>query len=121
MSDIDSKIKEIFSRVDIAANGQISTSCWSEADINFSAPDGMDYWDWIEQATNDAISESNKITSRVAELEAALTKIKDITGELGGQNPANFCEELAMEQDDATYRVYKLSNSALSKALEQSK
>ena len=56
---------------------------------------------------------------RIKELEAALDKIKDITGELGGQNPANFCEELAMEQDDATYRVYKLSNIALSKALEQ--
>jgi len=58
---------------------------------------------------------------RIKELEAALTKIKEITGELGGQNPANFCEELAMEQDDATYRVYKLSNSALTKAMEQSK
>ena len=72
MSDIDNKIKEIFSRVDIAANGQTSTSCWSEADINLSAPDGMDYWDWIEQATNDALLSSKELTNQVAELRAAL-------------------------------------------------
>ena len=65
--------------------------------------------------------QAESMALRIKELEAALTKIKDITGELGGQNPANFCEELAMEQDDATYRVYKLSNGALSKALEQNK
>tara|TARA_R110000824_G_scaffold220201_2_gene407268 strand:- start:2778 stop:3116 length:339 start_codon:yes stop_codon:yes gene_type:complete len=67
------------------------------------------------------INNHDPMALRIKELEEALGKIKDITGELGGQNPANFCEELAMEQDDATYRVYKLSNIALSKALEQSK
>ena len=75
MSDIDNKIKEIFSRVDIAANGQTSTSCWSEADINLSAPDGMDYWDWIEQATNDALLSSKELTNQVSELRAALERI----------------------------------------------
>ena len=42
--------KEICRRVDVAANGQRSTDNWSYADENLSAPDGMDYWDWIEQA-----------------------------------------------------------------------
>ena len=73
------------------------------------------------QIIANAINNRDPMALRIKELEAALTKIKDITGELGGQNPANFCEELAMEQDDATYRVYKLSNGALSKALEKAK
>ena len=37
MSELKEKIKDIFSRVDIAANGQISTSYWSDADNNLSA------------------------------------------------------------------------------------
>lgn len=72
MSELKEKIKDIFRRVDIAANGQVSTSYWGDADINLSAPDGMDYWEWIEQASNNALNEADKLTARNAELEAAI-------------------------------------------------
>lgn len=109
----DIKMSDVFD-LPLEANSLDISNALGDVVGDFSAEDE-------DKAAVHAINNHDKLTSRVAELEAALTKIKDITGELGGQNPANFCEELAMEQDDATYRVYKLSNSALSKALEQSK
>ena len=48
-------IREISSRVDVAANGQTSTEMWQFADDNLSAPDGMDYWEWIEDAEKQAL------------------------------------------------------------------
>lgn len=67
-----------------------------------------------------AIQEITNLAEQNKALKAALTKIKNITGELSGQNPANFCEEVAMEHDAATFQVYKISNKMLAK-LEQSK
>lgn len=78
MSSVNEKIKDIFRRVDTAANGQNNTNCWSEADINLSAPDGMDYWDWIEQASNEALSEADTLTARVAKLESVLCEISNM-------------------------------------------
>ena len=104
MTDIDNKIKEIFSRVDIAANGQTSTSCWSEADINLSAPDGMDYWDWIEQATNDALLSSKELTNQVAELRDALLDIKHALG----ANPNESSEALF----DKCANAFKIAEDA---------
>ena len=75
MSDINEKIKDILSRVHISANGQVDTDSWGYASINLSAPDGMDYWEWIEQASNDALSEADTLTAKVAELEAALEEL----------------------------------------------
>tara|TARA_R110002051_G_C8689633_1_gene492827 strand:- start:763 stop:1158 length:396 start_codon:yes stop_codon:yes gene_type:complete len=72
MSELKEKIKDIFSRVDIAANGQISTSYWSDADNNLSAPDGMDYWEWIEQASNEALNEADTMQVRIDELVFSL-------------------------------------------------
>ena len=85
MSSINEKIKDIFRRIDTAAHGQNNTNCWSEADINLSAPDGMDYWDWIEQASNEALSEADTLTARVAELEAAILAYKE-SGTTGNQH-----------------------------------
>ena len=89
-------------------------------DMEVEVSISLDLVDKYAEAACHAINNHDKLTSRVAELEAALGKIKDITGELGGQDPANFCEELAMEQDDATYRAYKISNKALCKTLKES-
>ena len=48
-------IREISSRVDVAANGQTSTEMWQYAEDNLSAPEGMDYWDWIADAEKAAL------------------------------------------------------------------
>jgi len=48
-------IKEIGARVDIAAHGQTSTEWWSYPEDNLSAPEGMDYWDWIYDAERKAL------------------------------------------------------------------
>lgn len=72
MSKLTDKIKDIFSRVDIAANGQTNTDYWDDAAANLSAPDGMDYWEWIEQATNDALIEANALVEQNKALIAAL-------------------------------------------------
>ena len=98
MSEIDSKIKEIFSRVDIAANGQVSTSYWSDAEINLSAPDGMDYWDWIEQATNDALLASKELTEQNKALKTALILQSNATSEAMSQlsKPCNSIDNLGL-------------------------
>ena len=64
-----------------------------------------------------AISREKSIV-QIDELRAALGEIKNITGKLSGQNPANFCEEVAMEHDAATFQIYEISNKALCKALK---
>ena len=106
MSDIDDKIKEIFSRVDVAANGQISTSYWSEADINLSAPDGMDYWEWVEQATNDALLASKALVEQNKALRAALEAIKQYQEVMAGG------DEMILSKLTA----YAIANKALEQA-----
>lgn len=77
MSEIDRKIKEIFSRVDIAASGQNNTDYWSDEENNLSAPNGMDYWDWIEQATNDALLASKELVEQNKALKALLSEASE--------------------------------------------
>ena len=48
-------IREISNRVEIASCGQTSTEYWSCPEDNASAPEGDDYWDWIQDAENKAI------------------------------------------------------------------
>ena len=84
MIDSEDKIKEIFRRVEIAANGQISTASWCEADVNLSAPDGMDYWEWIEQAVNDSICANSVLAAQNLALKAALETLIGRTQKVGG-------------------------------------
>ena len=108
MSDSEDKIKEIFRRVEIAANGQISTASWCESDVNLSAPDGMDYWDWIEQAVNESIFANSVLVAQNLALKAALEKVLEISGGSNEQNMANFDDELASQHNDDINEIYKL-------------
>lgn len=86
MSEVESKIKAIYDRVDIASNGQRSTENWSNPSINLSAPAEMDYWQWIEEAEKDALDEftihNHKLTQQVAELKKALVEVSEKTIDL---------------------------------------
>jgi hypothetical protein len=72
---MSNKIRKISYRIDVAASGQNNTNNWRCHEINLSAPDGMDYWEWIEQAVLLAILEHDALTARVAELECALNHV----------------------------------------------
>jgi hypothetical protein len=50
---------EILNRVDVASNGCHNSQDWYDADENSGAPDGMSYFDWIEQAQTDLIKAIN--------------------------------------------------------------
>ena len=82
MSEVESKIKAIYDRVDIASNGQRSTENWSNPSINLSAPAEMDYWQWIEEAEKDALDEftihSHTLTNQVQVLKEALAEISNM-------------------------------------------
>ena len=78
MSDIEEKIKDIFRRVDIASSGQTNTDYWDDSAANLSAPDGMDYWEWIEQATNDALLASKELVEQNRALKALLKEVQAI-------------------------------------------
>ena len=54
-------VKEIQNRVEIAAKGQRHTDDWNEEYLNLSAPDGMDYWSWIDDAEQKAIAAIEKL------------------------------------------------------------
>lgn len=82
MSDIKYKIKKISDRVGEAANGQISTSYWGDADNNLSAPRGVSYWQWIEQAENEALTEADAMQARIVELEKTILEVLDDHGDL---------------------------------------
>tara|TARA_R100001480_G_scaffold116934_3_gene116562 strand:+ start:133 stop:405 length:273 start_codon:yes stop_codon:yes gene_type:complete len=59
---------EIFNRIEVAINGQRNTDRWSEHEINSSAPEGMDYLDWIEEACNVASHDINKLKAALKEI-----------------------------------------------------
>ena len=107
MSDIKIRAAEILNRVNIAANGQVSTSNWSEADINLSAPDGMDYWDWIEQAHDDAQLACDSAGCRIKELEYLVKRSID---------RLNDC---ILQDDGQAYKEAEKFIDIANKALEQ--
>lgn len=117
MSEIDRKIKEIFSRVDIAASGQNNTDYWGDEEHNLSAPDGMDYWDWIEQATNDALFASKELVEQNKALKAALVLQSNATSEAMTQlsKPCNSIDNLGL------IVTVEYAVASTRKALEQAK
>lgn len=42
--------QEVLGRVDIASNGFRNTDDWHDPVDNLSAPEGMSYWEWIQEA-----------------------------------------------------------------------
>lgn len=52
--------------------------------------------------------EINKLTARVAELEAALNEALEISERSNEQNPSNFDQELAMEHSEDICEIYHL-------------
>ena len=51
---MESEIAKIDDRLYQASRGQRNTDNWCYAGINLSAPEGMDYDTWIEEAMQDA-------------------------------------------------------------------
>jgi hypothetical protein len=72
---MSNKIKQILDRLDDAASCQRNTDNWNDHKNNLSAPEGMDYWEWIEQAGLLAILEHDALTARVAQLENGYSQI----------------------------------------------
>ncbi len=59
---------EIFNRIEIAINGQRNTDDWSDPKVNLSAPEHMDYLDWIEEACKIASHDINNLKSALKEI-----------------------------------------------------
>jgi hypothetical protein len=94
---MSNKIKQILDRVDAAASGQFNTQNWHSHEDNHSAPDGMDYWEWIEQAGLLAILEHDSLTARVAELEGELIAATELRESL--RETIKFCAIEISNQD----------------------
>lgn len=58
------------------------------------------------------INQHDKLTDRVAELEALVLKIRNITGVQSTQG-ACWDDEIALEHSEAVSKVYELSNQTL--------
>jgi hypothetical protein len=53
---LEEAIKLILYRVERAADSQSDTDNWTNYETNTGAPDGMDYWEWIDEAQFQALN-----------------------------------------------------------------
>jgi hypothetical protein len=63
-------------------------------------------------AAKKAINSHDALKARVAELETALKKIRNVVGVQSSQGPC-WDDEIAMEHSEAVYTVYKMATKAL--------
>ena len=68
---VEKSIAKIEHRLENAIRGQRNSDWWDDAEINLSAPKGMSYNDWIDEAmiqASNEISELNRDNKRLEDI-----------------------------------------------------